>query len=111
MNALAIFLALSLGAQAPGYEAFTKRELWETAERFRSKQDVALKMLDGCEEKLSVRTATVINHLVVAQPALEKSEPGHSTELVAFGVLAGIVFGGILGVLIAKDSPQTVVVR
>lgn len=107
ISKIALILAL---AQTPGYEAFTKRELWETAEKYSAKYDVAMTALNGCEDKLHTRTATVINQLVLPQAA---DEPlGHRTEIVILVGGVALVVGVVIGLLAApKSTPPVTVVR
>lgn len=101
---------------APGYECFSKHDLWEGAVRWQAKakdarleRDAAQVRLGACEEKLATRTSTAIRNLVV--PPAPQAE-GHSTTVVVLASGLALVAGIVIGALvIARDDPSTVVVR
>lgn len=113
---IAALVLSSLVAQevpVPGYEKFTKRELWEGAERWRAKEEIASADHKACIEKLASRTATVVTSLIVPpMPGPASIEHGPSTELVVLIALATFVVGGAIGFVLAKPTqPDTIVVH
>ena len=102
---------------APGYECFSKLQLWETGTRFKGKwKDEQLShaetkvLLAGAEKKLAVRTSTAIRNLVI--PPLPSENSGHSTTILVVSAGVALAVGLIVGALaLAKDEPSTIVVR
>lgn len=102
----------------PGYECFSKAELWQAGVRWRGKfQDAKLETssvaasLRGCRKKLATRTSTAIRNLVIP-PASSSETSGHSTTTVV--IIGGLflVAGVLIGAFAASnDQPQTIVVR
>lgn len=104
-----IHIVLAFALAAPGYDAFEKRELWETAERWRAKHDTAILALHGCEEKLLTRTTTVINQIAI--PAQENIRQNNiQSEMLIAGAI-GLVIGGALVFFAKNSTPGTLVIR
>jgi hypothetical protein len=95
---IAFALALALAAQAPvlltqtsttahrpGYEAFSKRDLWEAAERWRSKAETRARERDVCLESKPQADAL---HIAVA--TLPEVEPPPEDEADPLVIILGI---------------------
>lgn len=110
-GAALLLLALHAGA-VPGYESFSNRDLWRALATCDAQRE-------GCELKLSTRTATTSGSVAaascLAQPALEPApatDDGMTTELVIGGAALLGVLAFVAGwVAHGSGTPSVVVAR
>lgn len=118
---LSVVLCAALTAPASAADPWaqtSKRELWDSGRRYRSKwldalddRDICLIRHGGCLQKLATRTSTAIQTMVVPPTQKEVPGGGASAELVVIIGLGCLILGGVFGYLLADpDAPPTVIV-
>lgn len=109
MKTLAIILALLLPMTAvanPALNDVTKEELYEALVICDARLTDRDLQHENCLNKLSTRTSTAIDSLVVPQPIKEKD--GFGTEWLIIAGVSGIVLGIVLGVVLGGSGTTVV---
>lgn len=76
-----------------------EKELYDAGIVWESRAEQAKESLNGCMDKLDVRTSSVVNNIVVSPSVLEKSSKFSKQDFLGYAMTGTLGF--VLGILVA----------